>query len=273
MPKPDHVLRKRKRATCIVELGGGFGYARLLIARQHGMRSLLLPGGGLRRQESVVSGAVRELKEEAGLEARAALHIFDFESASTRHSAVLLIPARGDWRPGSDVHELLAMNFSYSSAWDVSAHELYPQLSPGTQGVLRRYMQWRESNGAVLRALERSGLDVDVASFQDGSFLDAGIHSGTYAEMLKDGSVRVAFYDDSEVDGPPHEFGVIIGPDHIATLRQAAAVQDPRTAAEGADVIGELAASFGGFMSVYRWLAARRVPFRTDHRMRHGGSS
>ena len=67
----DRDRRKRQRATCIVELGGSCGYPRLLIARQKGMRSLLFPGGRLRRKEPVVAGALRELEEETVYEAAA----------------------------------------------------------------------------------------------------------------------------------------------------------------------------------------------------------
>ena len=266
----DRDRRKRQRATCIVELGGGCGYPRLLIARQKGMRSLLFPGGRLGRNEPVVAGALRELEEETGLEAASALHAFDFESASTRHSVVVVVTKGGEYRPRSDVKELLTMAFGYASAWDASRHELFPNLSGGTQGVLQQYLQWRDANGAVLHALEGARMGAVASDPDEGAFLDVGMHSGTYAEMLEDGSVRVAFYDDSEVDGPPYEFGLVVASEDLSTLRSGltslAVAEDP----DGVELIAGLATTFGDFASVYRWLMARAVPFQTDRRNRHG---
>jgi ADP-ribose pyrophosphatase YjhB (NUDIX family) len=71
---------KRQRATIIVELGGSI----LLVENRGGL--VLLPGGGVHADESLLQAAARELAEETRLVAQSLLFLFEHESATNRHS-------------------------------------------------------------------------------------------------------------------------------------------------------------------------------------------
>jgi 8-oxo-dGTP diphosphatase len=62
----------RRRGTAIVESASG-----ILVVSKDG-RVFTLPGGGARPDESDRDAAIRELKEETGLEATDAVYLFEF---------------------------------------------------------------------------------------------------------------------------------------------------------------------------------------------------
>ncbi|MGH9919809.1 MAG: NUDIX domain-containing protein [Nitrososphaerales archaeon] len=63
----------RRRGTAIVESASG-----ILVVSKDG-RVFTLPGGGARPDESDGEAAIRELKEETGLDAVDLVYLFDFK--------------------------------------------------------------------------------------------------------------------------------------------------------------------------------------------------
>ncbi|MDD3083977.1 MAG: NUDIX domain-containing protein, partial [Candidatus ainarchaeum sp.] len=89
---------KRKRGTAIIETEKGI----LLTAIK---KQYLLPGGGPKKGESRFQAAIRETKEETGLEPYYAKILFQYESKSNLHT-VVLIKAKGKARPKSEVSKI-----------------------------------------------------------------------------------------------------------------------------------------------------------------------
>jgi 8-oxo-dGTP diphosphatase len=78
---------------------------RLLVLRMSYRRALDLPGGGIEGAESPLEAAVRELREERGLQARSAElaegGVFEFEDHHRRITTHIYV-----WRPALPVHPL-----------------------------------------------------------------------------------------------------------------------------------------------------------------------
>ena len=79
----DYPKKRRSRATLLAEQHG-----QILLVQEKGRLPFSLPGGGLKKGESVLQAALRELKEETNLEAVKAEYLFDYESASQNHKVV-----------------------------------------------------------------------------------------------------------------------------------------------------------------------------------------
>jgi 8-oxo-dGTP diphosphatase len=90
------VIGKRRRGTAIVETPDGI----LVVSRDN--RTFYLPGGGAEKGESRREAAIRELREETGLEALDCRFLFEYPSFSNDHK-VFLIEPEGVAEPESEI--------------------------------------------------------------------------------------------------------------------------------------------------------------------------
>src|SRR3989344_7860831 len=86
----------RRRGTAVIE----FKNKILLVAGFP--RKFILPGGGASKKESRMQAAIREVKEETGLEPYFAMVLFRHESKSNSHS-VYYIKAKGMPKPKNEI--------------------------------------------------------------------------------------------------------------------------------------------------------------------------
>lgn len=74
----------RKRATLIAKDKKGI----LVVKHTIGHPKFMLPGGGMKKGESAIEGATRELREETGLQALRVKHLFNHKSIVHDHHVV-----------------------------------------------------------------------------------------------------------------------------------------------------------------------------------------
>jgi 8-oxo-dGTP pyrophosphatase MutT (NUDIX family) len=115
---------KRVRASVIVEQGNSV----LLASTKSGL--ILLPGGGLNRNELSISAAARELFEETRLIATSLVFLFQYESRSYFHH---VFHAKADGLPvaGDDAESLILLVGSVGNS--------KLNLSPATREILLRF--------------------------------------------------------------------------------------------------------------------------------------
>lgn len=103
-------IRRRRRGTAIVETKKG-----ILVTRDRGKPSFILPGGGARRGETRTEAAIRELQDETGLKPYGVEYLFrhvgkahkSHEQGSFQdHHTVCLIKAKGKPQPQHEVRRI-----------------------------------------------------------------------------------------------------------------------------------------------------------------------
>lgn len=117
---------KRKRATAIVLRDG-----KVLLVRDKGKHHFSLPGGGVRKGESPVDAAARELREEVGLKTIKKDYLFTHHVKANEHE-VVLIEAMGEVRlKGNELSEFMW--------WDGKQQVL---IYPHVTGILNKF--WKD---------------------------------------------------------------------------------------------------------------------------------
>lgn len=157
------MTKPRNRGTALVETPQG-----ILVALEGNGKNLLLPGGGVERDESGLEAAVRELYEEARLKAVLAVPLFRFNSSYNQHF-VYYVRATGEPARGRGVKYLggykngqLTPIVAKSGFETLSAD----QLSPSVLAIIKLYEQRRQEASAWFAALDGS------SDFQDYTYAD-----------------------------------------------------------------------------------------------------
>ena len=116
----EKVNSRRRRGTAIVETPEGI----LVVSRDN--RTFFLPGGGAESGESRRDAAVRELREETGLEVVDCHFLFEYPSFVNDHK-VFLMETTGIAEPDSEIRYVDFFNGSNlkvsASSWEII--ELY----------------------------------------------------------------------------------------------------------------------------------------------------
>ncbi len=131
----------RRRGTAIVETDKG-----ILVASGRS-KIFLTPGGGANRKESRMQAAIRELKEETGLEPYVAVALFKFTGpAHKTHQdlhTVYYVKAQGKPRPRHEVKHVAY----YTPDSDI-------RLSSSSKEILKRYYNFKKTNASLFKELE-----------------------------------------------------------------------------------------------------------------------
>ncbi|MCG3208386.1 MAG: hypothetical protein FOGNACKC_01990 [Anaerolineae bacterium] len=144
-------MSKRRRGTAIVDTPDG-----ILILIERGGDLALLPGGGAERGESRMQAAIRELKEETGLEPYLAVPLFRFASAFSDHS-VFYIRAAGT--PQLTSHSRAIGYYRIGRVTTLACQTetaviAASQVSKGTRAIITLYRQMRRDRPDFFAAID-----------------------------------------------------------------------------------------------------------------------
>ena len=133
---------RQRRGTAIVESDKG-----ILVTSGRG-RVFITPGGGAKRKESRMQAAIRELKEETGLEPYFAMALFRFTGPQHRtHQdlhTVYYIKAKGIPRPK---HEVKHIAF-YTPGSEV-------RLSSSTKEIVNKYYAFKQKHSTLFEHIKK----------------------------------------------------------------------------------------------------------------------
>ena len=138
-------IRRRRRGTAIVEYERG-----VLVVSMNG-RAYLTPGGGAHRNESRMQAAIRELKEETGIEPYFSMAIFRYSGPKRKSHqnvhTVYYIKARGTPRPKKEITRI---------AYHTPESSLI--LSTETRDILKRFYTFKEEHASFFEMIDRYAL-------------------------------------------------------------------------------------------------------------------
>ena len=120
----------RRRATVLVTRDGA-----VLLARDRGRSTYMLPGGGVEDGETPIAAAARELYEETGLEATALRYLFTFPGKYNDHY-LFIAEADGDPAALGEIDSLIW--------WNEQDENDKTPVYPHVRGILDKI---RESGG------------------------------------------------------------------------------------------------------------------------------
>ncbi|MDX2256598.1 MAG: NUDIX domain-containing protein [Pseudanabaenaceae cyanobacterium bins.39] len=131
------------RGTAIVETDKG------IILGESAAGRILLPGGRANRGESRFLAAIRELREETGLQANAAFTLFEYEDSRDHHK-VLWVSAYGNPQPKDD---LVALHYCHKS--ELSEFDLnFPEATNATRNIVKLFWSYKEKNAPLFEKLD-----------------------------------------------------------------------------------------------------------------------
>lgn len=153
----------RNRGTALVETPSG-----LLVTLEGNVNDLFLPGGRVEEGESELEAAIRELREETGLEAVMAVPLFRFQSSVNRHF-VCYMRAAGQPVLGHGVKYLGYYRDEQLSpiAWLPGFEALTAdRLSKSTRAIIEIYRRYRRERSAWFEMLDGQ-LDLPFYSYDN----------------------------------------------------------------------------------------------------------
>jgi 8-oxo-dGTP diphosphatase len=131
----------RRRGAAIVETNKG------ILVTAGRSKFFITPGGGAKRSESRFQAAIRELKEETGLEPYFAMILFRFSvrhKTFEDHNTVCYIKAHGTPRPRKEV--------KYVAYYNPKSNI---KLSSSTKEIIKRYYKFKEKHLALFDKLKK----------------------------------------------------------------------------------------------------------------------
>jgi 8-oxo-dGTP pyrophosphatase MutT (NUDIX family) len=147
----------RRRGTAIVETPQG-----ILVVREK-RKFFILPGGAARRHESRREAAIRELREETGLEAKTCTYLFSQKGRVHKDyrgghyfdlHEVFLITADDIAKPHREIKEVTYFNNSNVP------------ISYTTKKIIERYLALKKSKPEGLRCDNCGGMEFDLLRTQ-----------------------------------------------------------------------------------------------------------
>jgi 8-oxo-dGTP pyrophosphatase MutT (NUDIX family) len=142
---------RTKRGTAIVETEQG-----ILVNAMPGDR-FLLPGGGADWGESRIQTAIRELREETGLQAHTAVFLFSFQSRKNDHK-VFYIQAAGLAQPQNEIEKIgFVRDGAIRGVFDRRGRKLndasLSEASESTREILCLFAEYSCAHASFLEAL------------------------------------------------------------------------------------------------------------------------